>query len=245
MAKRDEHIEKLIDAQNQGGKNSSNTSSDEVNEYSFEFELQDKIDASLRRSFSSQPMDVESHRASVKEMISGSETKTGRIGIQRSKAWGLAASILILIGAGWWLLNGTTADVDFQRQPLAKLYHETVQRGFQPYYVCDEPVRFAQEFKNRQGVALRLTDMPEKCSMVGISYLGGISRDTTTMLGLASNKPVLVFVDKISNDDDQMRRQVGQNDRCFVTRTAKHGLVFYEVSEYEEPQLTGYFEEAN
>ena len=62
------------------------------------------------------------------------------------------------------------------------------------------------------------------------------------MLGSVNGKPVLVFVDNLSDDDEQMRSQVGKHDGYHVSRATKDGLVFYEISEYEDAQLIEYFE---
>ena len=92
------------------------------------------------------------------------------------------------------------------------------------------------------GVPLRLAEMPEHKQMVGIAFDGGVTRKTTSMLGLVNDQPVLVFVDKLSNDDEKMQAQVGKSDGYNIFRTTKHGLVYYEVSGFEEAQLIEYFE---
>jgi len=154
----------------------------------------------------------------------------------------LAASVMLMVGLIWQFYESDPPVPGFQRKALAKLYKKTVDRGFKPYYVCDEPERFAAEFKKRQGIELQLAKMPEHKQMSGIALLGGISRTTTAMLGYVNEEPVLVFVDKLSNDDEDMRAQVGEADGYYVSRSTKLGLVFYEVSGFEDAQLIEYFE---
>ncbi len=77
--------------------------------------------------------------------------------------------------------------------------------------------------------------------MVGISYLGGISREATTMLGLVVSDPVLVIVDRLSNDNHFVREQVGLHDGILVSRKVVNELVFYEISKLEKPMFIDYF----
>ena len=240
MSEIDEKIEKLIDQQ-LDGKSPDLTSDDDQQQVNFELQLQKMIDASLARSFPTEPTKELVHRKKMEDMVSDSKS-TGRRSVA-GRILVLAALVLILVGLAFWLSsqNGPS-DPDFVRQSMASLYEKAVDRGFKPYYVCDDPVRFAAEFKKRQGVELQLGDMPEHKRMLGISYLGGVSRASTVMLGLANDEPVLVFVDKLSNDDEEMRAQVGKQGEYHVSRTTKHGLVFYEVSGFENAQLIEYFE---
>jgi len=239
MSDFDEKIEGLLDQQSLGRASTDPAKYDDQ-QMGFEMQLQSMIDASLARSFPSAPVSDSVHRKKMEALISLSKLKS------RPKvapvAWVLAASVLLLIGFAAWQSNPGPPEPGFVRQSLAVLYEDTVDRGFRPYYVCDEPERFAAQFEKQQGVALRLGEMPEHKQMVGISFLGGVSRKTTSMLGLVNGKPVLVFVDNVSNDDEQMRSQVGKCDQHNVSRTIKDGLVFYEVSEFEDAQLIEYFE---
>jgi len=239
MSDFDKKIEALLD-QRSLDQESIDTKELDGQQVSLEMQLQARIDASLARSFSLVPVDDSRHRKKMEALISKSELKS------RSKvvavAWVLAASVLLLIGFASWQGNQGLTKPGFVRQPLAVLYEDAVERGFKPYYKCDDPERFAAQFEKQQGVALRLGEMPEHKQMVGISFLGGVSRKTTSMLGLVNGKPVLVLVDNLSNDDEQMRSQVGKSDQHHVSRTTKDGLVFYEISEFEDAQLVEYFE---
>ena len=239
-----EKIEKLIDQRSldRGSPDPIRHNDQQVN---FELQLQEKIDASLARTFLSTPAEESVHREKMETLISNSKLNE-RPNVAAPKVatliWALAASVLLLIGFAIWLSNQGPSDPDYVRRQLATLYEDTVDRGFKPYYVCDDPDRFAAEFEKRQGVPLRLGKMPEHKQMVGISYIGGVSRKTTSMLGSVNGKPVLVFVDNLSDDDEQMRSQVGKHDGYHVSRATKDGLVFYEISEYEDAQLIEYFE---
>ena len=245
MSERDERIEKYLDDQPEHLSLPEDLNADEQEQWAFELQLQHKLDASLNRQFGIGPVDSKTHRKQIEAMLLDADgTPAGRWKSRASK-WVLAASIVLLASLGYWQFGGMRDEtIQFKRVPLVELYQDTIERGFKPYYVCDDPPRFAAEFEKRQGVPLRLSEMPAQHEMVGISYLGGISREATVMLGLAAESPVLVFVDRLSNDDEKLKQQVGPNGDLYVWRGEKEGLVFYEVSQFDQPQLVQYFERA-
>jgi len=210
----------------------------------FELQLQNKIDASLGRNFPTEPVKESVHRQKMEALVSKSKLPERRKLAVRAMV--LAASLLLLASLVFLQpkKHGST-EIAFKRKPLAVLFEDSVSRGFKPYYVCDDPVRFAAEFQKHQGVPLRLAEMPKHKKMVGISYMGGVARETTSMLGRVNDKPVLVFVDNLSNDDEQMQSQVGKTGEYYVHRATKDGLVYYEVSGFEDAQLIEYFEQVD
>ena len=237
----DKQIERLIDQQSSDGESTNRIEFSDQQQLDFELQLQKKIDASLRRNFPVEPIKESLHREKMDALVASSRLPERRRMAVRVMV--LAASVLLLASLVF-LPNkrSNSPDIVFNRQPLAKLYQSSLDRGFKPYYVCDDPIRFAAQFKKQQGVPLRLAEMPEHKKMVGISFPGGISRTTTAMLGRVSGEPVLVFVDKLSEDDEEMRSQVGKSGQYHISRSTKEGLVFYEVSGFEDAQLIEYFE---
>ena len=239
-----EKVEQALDQQSDANNTIAGDSQDQE-EIAFDLQLQSKIDASLARSMASGQLSSESHNTQMMDSVRKTAPKPKRQGLPKSRLWVLAASILIMVSVAYWQAGNSNPDTGgvFVPQPLAMLFEDTVERGFKPYYVCDEPDRFAQQFQDRQGTPLRLLPMPEKQRMVGIAYLGGISREATAMLGLVDEQPVLVFVDRFANDNEKMRQQVGKTtDGYYVSRVSKDGLVFYEVSSFETPQFVDYLE---
>jgi hypothetical protein len=111
---------------------------------------------------------------------------------------------------------------------VAEVYRETVANGFDPYYECRDDERFAATFEQRQGIVLHLAAMPAGKGMLGLSYPGGLSRDTTAMLCRVDDQPVMVFVDRVENDQED----AGENSDASlrVQREVRDGLVFYEVA---------------
>jgi len=241
MNKFDEKIERLIDQRSSDEKVIDSVEYGDQQQVDFELQLQAKIDASLRRSFPLEPIKESVHRQNMEELVASSKLPERRKMAIRVLV--LAASVLLLASLVFLQLNQRdSSEIAFNRQPLMKLFQDSVDRGFKPYYVCDERDRFAAQFEAQVGVPLRLAEMPEHKQMVGIAFLGGVSRKTTAMLGRVNDEPVLVFVDKLSNDDEEMQSQVGKNGQYHVSRATKEGLVFYEISGFEDGQLTEYFE---
>jgi len=248
----DKKIENLIDQQLLDEKSINFSDQNDQQQLDFELQLQKKIDDSLSRLFPVEPTQEAAHRKKMETLISDSKSDSkskSKLPERRRMAVRvcvLAASLMLLATMVFWQ-NGKDDQVAvFKRQPLVVLFEEAVDRGFQPYYVCNEPARFAEEFRRRLGVPLRLSEMPEHKKMVGIAVSGGVSRKTTAMLGKVNDEPVLVFVDNLSKDDEQMRSQVGKqtgkNGEYHVSRTEKDGLVYYEISSIEGAQLIEFFE---
>lgn len=127
----------------------------------------------------------------------------------------------------------------FAAQPLAEIYRAAVASGFEPSYDCREPERFAAAFAQRQGKPLRLLAMPPGMVMLGLGYVGGLSRQTTAMLCRVDGKPVMVFVDRASAD--QSSAVAGAGEDLHVFRDERDGLIYYEVTPWDEPRVTRLF----
>jgi hypothetical protein len=72
--------------------------------------------------------------------------------------------------------------------------------------------------------------------MLGLSYPGGLSRDTTAMLSEVEGEPVMVFVDRASADF--AGAAMDADPALNVFRDERDGLVFYEVTPLDSPQMT-------
>ena len=71
--------------------------------------------------------------------------------------------------------------------------------------------------------------------MLGLSYVGGLSPDTTAMLGQVDGKRVMVFVDRAGADRPEAI--VSSDGKLRVFRQARDELVFYEVTPLERPRM--------
>ena len=150
----------------------------------------------------------------------------------------LAASAVILCGIFTWWSRPSRRLPAFAQRPLVEVYQEAVNDGFRPYYYCDDPERFAATFKKRQGVAVQLQPMPEDRRMLGLSYPGGTSRDSTGILCESQGQPVMVIVDRQEHDGPHL---VDKADAVgYVHRRERAGLIFYEVSPLAQPTILDY-----
>lgn len=161
----------------------------------------------------------------------------------RSVSRRLILAVVAAVAAVSWLYVGTELfvpagreEIAFDQRPLTEVYQECVDEGFMPYWVCDDETTFANTFENRQGVRLKLAQLPPSQQMVGLSYLPALSRESTSMLALVDEQPVIVFVDRIEND---WKPATGSFPKAGlnVTRTEKNGLVLYEVSPVENSDV--------
>jgi hypothetical protein len=204
-------------------------------------ELQTRIDASLRSTFPPEEAPIGAVRALLasrsevappepREFHGTSHYKR----VRQIAAVGLAATLAWVV-VGWQLNRRAIEDPYFEPQPVAMVYQQVVERGFEPYYECREADRFASTFERRQGKPLRLAELPPGSHMLGLSYAGGLSRETTSMLCRVDGEPVMVFVDRLNRD----LPLAGQHDESsiHVHRDARDGLVFYEVTPFAEPRV--------
>lgn len=170
--------------------------------------------------------------------------------ISRRRMVGAIVGSGLAAAAAWILVTlqfGGSDDVApyFQQRPLASLYRESVTQGFRPYYYCEDQERFARTFLKRQATPLVLAELPQDRRMVGLSYPGGLSRDTTAMLAYVQEKPVIVFVDRLSVDNPALAATSAEDAGLFVHRSLLGDLVMYEVTPLETPQMIRYLQVAN
>jgi hypothetical protein len=202
-----------------------------------EVELQSRIDDSLRRSFSSAvPEDLLAK-------LRGSTTPERNVPPARRRRLMLAvtalAAMLVWGVFGWqYLASRSKAPRYNPNAPLATIYETQLAAGFRPKWVCDDDREFASTFLTRQGQGLLLGAMPKDSKMVGLTYCGGISRYTTTMLARVGDAPVMVFVDRISADTHP-RLPPGER-KLHLFRKELASLVLYELTPLEQPRVMDY-----
>ena len=208
-----------------------------------EIQRQTRIDDSLRRLFRPSVPSV----SEVDELLSGSN-HTSRPSSQvtrpiwRRRRW--IAALAIAGAVGWVIVavqfrGGERPPPFFVSQPLTQIYQATVAQGFEPYYECREPDRFAYTFEQRQGIPVHLDPMPSGSRMLGLSYSGGLTRDTTVMLCRVDEQPVMVFVDRVSADQPNAAT-ANQTDGLHIHRGQRGGLVMYEVTPFENARAMPY-----
>ena len=213
-----------------------------------ERDLQSKIDDSLRRSFSFDDVEKEALVRGAKRKVLTSQpvgrSKFDSLRESQLFRFAIAASLLFVIGMSAWMMGGFSQQIqaiDGARQ-LAMIYSETTERGFRPYYNCEDEERFANTFDFRHGIPLALAELPQGSRMLGLSYTGGISRDTTAMLGKVDGKKVMVFVDNAANGDRLNVATANDDPKLNVFVVERDGLIFCEVTPHEAAGLIQYFE---
>lgn len=200
-------------------------------------ELQRRIDASLVANF---PV-VEADAQHVQEAIAPlEESEPVILGLPRRRSWWLAAAAVAGVLLAWGTSGPRKTDPYFEPTPLAEVYNAAVKQGFEPYYECEDDERFARVFDKRQGVALALLPMPEGSRMLGLSYPGGLSRDTTAMLCRVDDEPVMVFVDNLDADTPLAAEKSAASESLHIFRDEHDGLVFYEVTPFDTPRTMQY-----
>ena len=152
----------------------------------------------------------------------------------------LAAAALIAVAVSLPWQRAAVEGPTFAARPLTDVYRDAVASGFEPTYECREPERFAATFQQRQGQGLQLAAMPAGARMLGLSYVGGLSRNTTAMLCYVEDQPVMVFVDRAT--DDRPKASAAADAGLHVFREERDGLIFYEVTPLAAPRVTALLE---
>jgi hypothetical protein len=198
--------------------------------------LQAQLDAAMEREF---PVvtPTAGHLATMEKHVESASPSTVPFTGWKALIPYAAVAAIFLIAFGLWGPKWPIErEPSFTAMPLAQVYHQTVKDGFEPYYECHDDKRFADTFASRQGIPLRLTKMPLGSMMKGLSYLGGLSRETTAMLCDVEGKPVMVFVDRTEKDRPSAAKE--NDPELNIFRTERDGLVFYEVTPLDQLTMT-------
>ena len=202
--------------------------------------LQKRIEESLRRSFKTPepPAKIELPQRELATLKARSRRRMLIIA-------GLAATAVTIfwVALAWRFFGGEAEPNYDPNQPLADIYQMTVAQGFKPKWVCDNPEEFASTFQKRQGQPLVLAALPAGTKMEGLTYVGGLSRYTTTMLARADGKPVMVFVDRA--DSDPHPAEPAAKTGLHLFRKQLGSLVLYEISSLDHPAVMDYLELAD
>jgi|GEM_PF-4767439 len=205
-------------------------------EQAIEVNLQTQIDASLARQFEAKEPstnEIESWLAKPRARNSAWNSRRMLLGVMAVAA---AALLMFLV------FPQTKPTPFFEPRQLTQLHSEAVDAGFKPYYFCEDDERFAETFAHRQGKRLVLTEMPDDRRMIGLSYLGGFTRESTAILCYVEQQPVIVFVEKSELDNNTI---VKPSDELRVHRANRDGLVFYEVSSFSTPKISPFLQLAD
>ncbi len=210
-----------------------------------EIELQQRIDKSLERAFvAPAPIDIlalaearsdDSAASATVELAKPVDSKPDS---RRRTLLTVLAACLVWVVVGGMVYRQFFEDEGYRELALAEIYENCIDAGFQPKWVCEDDAEFADTFQRRQGRPLLLK--PEaRDVMVGLSYLEGITPDTTTMLARVDGEPVLVFVDRLDRDTQPEKPSWWSGLNLF--RSELEEFVLYEVTPLDEPRVMASF----
>lgn len=212
-----------------------------------EDELSSKVDQSLRKQFSPPKLDA-AHLAGIRSefdsKVTGKQTsskrRTSEEKQERSKLFVvsslvLAASVMLALSlyqSGILGIGGDNRGPVSKQIALVSIYNDTVDDGFIPYYDCSDEQRFRTTMQHRHGSEMRLDALDGNAKMLGVSYTGGLSRETTAILFEIEGKPVIVFVDKDSVELPDSILDTGESG-LFAHRERRDGLTLVELSPFD------------
>ena len=149
-----------------------------------------------------------------------------------------AATIVWSMFAWHFFANNAASPRYTPNLPLETIYQNCVTDGFQPKWVCEDKHEFAATFFARQGQGLLLADLPVGSKMEGLTYRGGLSRYTTTMLARVNGLPVMVFVDRGTADTHP--ELPAAESKLHLFRKELGPLVVYELTPLDQPKVSDY-----
>lgn len=208
------------------------------------FVQQRAIDSSLRRLYGQQQLEklLEVIEASLVQNPGGAGRF--RTAFRGWRALSAAALVAISLGGLWysWRITQPSPVVDpYAPQPwrsFATVYHDTIQDGFKPAWICRNERQFERAFSRRFKQPLLLAALPSGITAGGISYSNTISEATINVLGKVEGAPVMIFVDKRTADAGPppppppdlhlFRREIDE-------------LVLYELTPFDRPNILPYF----
>ena len=204
--------------------------------------MQHQVDERLRANFVAPAMTAQRIEKLLcdETMVAARDSSQQRSKTERNRRLVIVASVIAAsIAIAYFSRFGIHPEVKpyFEPRSLVAIYNETVDQGFRPYYFCEDADRFAMTFAKRQQTPLVLEELPADRHMVGLSYPGGLSRDTTAILCYADQKPVVVFVDRGEYDNESVVA-FQENQGLYVHKRLLSDLVIYEVSPFPESKFT-------
>lgn len=166
------------------------------------------------------------------------------------RRFAVAACLLLVVGFGWSLWRdlgprprpasrrstGKYGDLAWMR--FEGWYRMAVKEGFEPDVVCTTEPQFKEFTRKQLGQPLLLANVPSSVAALGWSYANCLSPDTATLLVRVDRRPVMVFMDKLSNDKS-MQIDPGTGLRAF--RRVVDAVVLYEVTPLAQPRVLDLF----
>ncbi len=202
-----------------------------------EVDLQRQLDSALRRRFA--PPDLARQLFDAvfveKEQPARAEhLAPAHAGRKRHWLWTVAMGLSI-VAAGIICLSWPRTKAPQHAQiTLTQIYVSSIRSGYRPILHGKDNHRIAAVFKERQGQPLVVEPLPEGSTLLGLSYCGGFSPLTTTVVCKVDGQLVMVFVDRA-----ELENAINHppNRKARIYRRILGDLVLYEVSPYGQPRV--------
>ncbi|MBT8484155.1 MAG: zf-HC2 domain-containing protein [Phycisphaerales bacterium] len=208
------------------------------------------IDGSIRRVFAPPPADRFAGLLERAVVASEQPTTTGTparpLRSLTSMSWrrsaAVAAALALLIGGGWmiWAVARPAPTGAYEQQAyrsMATVYDDVVQSGLAPDVVCRDDEEFASWFRRSFGQPLRLAGAADTTAL-GLGYSHTLSPFTIYVILTVDDAPVIVFVDRLT-EDRGLPPDLPPGLRRF--RRTVGDLVLYEVTPRETAGVLGRF----
>jgi hypothetical protein len=201
-----------------------------------EVELQERIDASLRRSFLA-PAPPAALLAQLQRPAPTTKNARPRIG----RRWLPLSVALAAVGLSWgyvawnYVPRPKVRPAAQETLTLAAAYQQHVDRGFQPDLAGADEHAFAAAFFSRQGQGLLLRPLPEGSQLVGLAFSSGCGPGMTAIMARVDGAAVMVFVDRL--DADTHPEPPATSAGLHMFRRELGPLVAYELSPLDKPSV--------
>ena len=154
------------------------------------------------------------------------------------------AAVLVLGVVGAWQIYHafTAARGTYDPGPhrtLLQAYQATVDNGFHSNWTCRDDAEFALTFFDQFGQMLSMNPpLPAQTLALGLEYFDILSHKTIGMLARVNEQPVMIFIDRLENDDQSAVQSVEAGKHIF--RRELGDLVLYEVTPLDHPGLVNH-----
>ncbi len=160
----------------------------------------------------------------------------------RAVMWRLAAMITLaavgVVAIRLWLAPPPLATdpypISETPRPMTEVYHAEVAAGFEPQWVCETDEEFAGWYRKQVGRPLTLAALPSGVRAAGLSIDNVFSRRTIYLLAEVEGAPVIVFADRVENDETP---RVPPDSDLRLFRRQLGGVVLYELTPLDQPYL--------
>jgi len=203
-----------------------------------EVELQERIDASLRRTFLAPAPSA----ALLAQLQQPAPPTTRSFRPRFGKRWFTLSIALVAVGVSWgtvaWILlprPEVRRPAARQPLPLVDAYQRQVDGGFKPDLANADEHSFAATFFSRQGQGVRIRPLPKGSQLVGLAHINGCGPGTTAVMARVGGSPVMVFVDRL--DADTHPDPPAACTGLHMFRREMGPLVAYELSPLDKPSV--------